>query len=130
MVDKNFFQQNMSPYKLFWLYLEYNLTVSHQPFSDHYTTLATQNGHYLAIHTIMKNIYITYHCSSYSRYEYITIWYHIHNLRAQSHANHNEEAGKEVIIMNCIWLICIFSIPLKPYFKGFCRSLYQLYQGG
>ena len=21
------------------------------------------------------------------------------------------------------------SIPLKPYVKGFCRSLYQLYQG-
>ena len=21
------------------------------------------------------------------------------------------------------------SIPLKPYFKGFCRSIYQLYQG-
>ena len=31
--------------------LEYNLTVSHQPFSDQYTTLADQNGYYLAIST-------------------------------------------------------------------------------
>ena len=30
---------------------EYSLIVSYRSFSDHYTTLANQNGHYLAIST-------------------------------------------------------------------------------
>ena len=46
--------------------------------------------------------------------------YHIHNtnndmtshtmLTCKSHANHNEETGRQDIIMNCIWLICMIAM--------------------
>ena len=32
--------------------------------------------------------------------------FHDTSLTCKSRANQNEEAGKEVIVMNCIWLIC------------------------
>ena len=30
-------------------------------------------------------------------------------LTCKSYANHNEGAGKQVIVMNCTWLICILA---------------------
>ena len=45
-----------------------------------------------------------------------TIWIYYHDmtshtlLTCKSHADHNEEAGAQVIIMNCIWIICVIAV--------------------
>ena len=58
---------------------------------------------------ITKKFHITYHSSSYSRYEYIS-QYDI------TYITYLQGAGKQVIIMNYLWLICILSSCLM--FEG------------
>ena len=60
----------------------------------------------------------SYHGSSYSWYEYMS-WYDITYL----HANHNEETGKQVIIMNHTWLVCILASCLM--FEGSFDNFYS-----
>ena len=62
---------------------------------------------------ITKTFHITYHGSSYSRYEYISRYDVTYITYMQII---NEGAGKQVIIMNYLWLICI--LPSCLMFEG------------
>ena len=73
---------------------------------------------HMYVHTLVmcitKAFHITYHGSSYSRYEYIS-WYDVTYITYMAIIM-KEQVCKQVIIMNYIWLICTSASCLM--FKG------------